>query len=124
MQSPAYRDEKTGTALAMLPDLLTGHQGAHLVVRVNGQVILDGPQAVLVSNNPYQTSDIAGLAGARGSIRACSASSASRSDNAAQAAGLLRKHNVHTTSPSSPPARSSSTPTSRRSRSGSTVNQC
>ena len=44
----------------MLPDLLTGHQGAHLVVRLDGQVVLDGPQAVLVSNNPYETGDIAG----------------------------------------------------------------
>ena len=61
VQSPAYRDDKTGTALQMLPDMLTGHQGAHLVVRVDGQVILDGPQAVLVSNNPYESGDIAGL---------------------------------------------------------------
>ena len=30
VQSPAYRDDKTGTTLDMLPDLLTGHQGAHL----------------------------------------------------------------------------------------------
>jgi len=30
-------------------------------VRVDGEVILDGPQAVLVSNNPYETDDIAGL---------------------------------------------------------------
>ena len=79
VQSPAYRDDKAGTTLQALPDLLTGHQGAHLVVRADGRVILDGPQAVLVSNNPYQTGDIAGLGrGARGSIRASSASSASR----------------------------------------------
>ena len=52
VQSPAYRDDKSGTTLQMLPDLLSGHQGAHLVVQVDGQVILDGPQAVLVSNNP------------------------------------------------------------------------
>ena len=61
VQSPAYRDDKTGTALAMLPDLLTGHQGPRLVVRAGGRVILDGPQAVLVSNNPYEAGDIAGL---------------------------------------------------------------
>ena len=76
VQSPAYRDDKPGTALQMLPDLLSGHQGAHLAVRVDGQTILDGPQAVLVSNNPYETGDIAGLAGAHGSTRAYSASSA------------------------------------------------
>ena len=61
MQSPAYRDEKTGTALAMLPDLLTGHQGRASGGPGRRQVILDGPQAVLVSNNPYETGDIAGL---------------------------------------------------------------
>jgi diacylglycerol kinase family enzyme len=61
VQSPAYRDDKAGTALELLPGLLSGADGPHLTVRVDGQVILDGPQAVLVSNNPYQTDDIAGL---------------------------------------------------------------
>ena len=90
VQSPAYRDEKTGTALAMLPDLLTGHQGAHLVVRVDGQVILDGPQAVLVSNNPYQTSDIAGLGRRAGLDQGLLGVIGIKISNAAQAAGLLR----------------------------------
>jgi len=90
VQSPAYRDDKSGTALQMLPDLLSGHQGAHLVVRVDGQVILDGPQAVLVSNNPYEVGDIAGLGrrvrldqGVLGVVGV-------KIQNAAQAAGLLR----------------------------------
>jgi diacylglycerol kinase family enzyme len=61
VQSPAYRDDKAATALDMLPDLLSGHQGARLVVRIDGEVTLEGPQAVLVSNNPYETGDIAGL---------------------------------------------------------------
>jgi diacylglycerol kinase family enzyme len=61
VQSPAYRDDKSGTALQLLPDLLSGAQGARLRVRVDGRLILDGPQAVLVSNNPYETGDIAGL---------------------------------------------------------------
>jgi diacylglycerol kinase family enzyme len=61
VQSPAYRDDKAGTALEMLPGLLTGEDGPRLTVRVDGQVVLDGPQAVLVSNNPYETGDIAGL---------------------------------------------------------------
>jgi diacylglycerol kinase family enzyme len=61
VQSPAYRDDKTGTALEMLPDLLTGHRGPRLTVSVDGEVVLDGPQAVLVSNNPYEIGDIAGL---------------------------------------------------------------
>jgi diacylglycerol kinase family enzyme len=61
VQSPAYRDDKAGTAMELLPGLLSGADGAHLTVRADGQVILDGPQAVLVSNNPYETDDIAGL---------------------------------------------------------------
>jgi Diacylglycerol kinase catalytic domain len=61
VENPAYRDDKAGTVLQMLPGLLGAHQGARLIVRVDGRVILDGPQAVLVSNNPYETGDIAGL---------------------------------------------------------------
>jgi diacylglycerol kinase family enzyme len=90
VQSPAYRDEKTGTALAMLPDLLTGHQGAHLVVQVDGQVILDGPQAVLVSNNPYETGDIAGLGRRARLDQGVLGVIGVKISNAAQAAGLLR----------------------------------
>ena len=91
VQSPAYRDDKSGTALAMLPDLLTGHQGAHLVVRVDGQVILDGPQAVLVSNNPYETSDIAGMGRRARLDQSVLGIVGVKIGNAAQAAGLLRK---------------------------------
>ena len=91
VQSPAYRDDKTGTALQMLPDLLTGHQGAHLVVRVDGRVILDGPQAVLVSNNPYESGDIAGLGRRARLDQGLLGVIGVKVDNAAQAAGLLRK---------------------------------
>jgi diacylglycerol kinase family enzyme len=91
VQSPAYRDDKSGTALAMLPDLLTGQQGAHLVVRVDGQVILDGPQAVLVSNNPYETGDIAGLGRRARLDQGVLGVVGVKIGNAAQAAGLLRK---------------------------------
>jgi diacylglycerol kinase family enzyme len=91
VQSPAYRDEKSGTALAMLPDLLTGHQGAHLVVRAGGQVILDGPQAVLVSNNPYQTGDIAGLGRRTRLDQGVLGVVGVKIENSAQAAGLLRR---------------------------------
>lgn len=61
VQSPAYRDDKLGTALRMLPDLIEGHQGPRLEVRVDGRTVLAGPQAVLVSNNPYEAGDMAGL---------------------------------------------------------------
>ena len=91
VQSPAYRDDKSGTALAMLPDLLSGHQGAHLVVRVDGQVILDGPQAVLVSNNPYETGDIAGLGRRARLDQGVLGIVGVKIENAGQAAGLLRR---------------------------------
>ncbi|MEV5236831.1 diacylglycerol kinase family protein [Streptomyces pseudogriseolus] len=60
VQSPAYRDDKIGTSLEMLPDLLTGQQGPRLVARA-GDRTLTAPQAVLVSNNPYRTGDPFGL---------------------------------------------------------------
>jgi diacylglycerol kinase family enzyme len=91
VQSPAYRDDKSGTALQMLPDLLSGHQGAHLVVRVDGQVILDGPQAVLVSNNPYETGDIAGLGRRARLDQGVLGVVGVKIETAAQAAGLLRR---------------------------------
>ena len=60
VRSPDYRDDKRGTTLAILPDLLTGHRGATLSACV-GAVTITGPQALLVSNNAYDTGDIAGL---------------------------------------------------------------
>jgi diacylglycerol kinase family enzyme len=60
VRSPAYRDDKRGTTLQILPDLLTGHRGAKLSASV-GAVTITGPQALLVSNNAYDTGDIAGL---------------------------------------------------------------
>ena len=60
VQSPAYRDDKRGTTLQLLPDILSGHRGARLTARA-GNVAVTGPQAVLVSNNPYEGGDIAGL---------------------------------------------------------------
>jgi diacylglycerol kinase family enzyme/predicted HAD superfamily phosphohydrolase YqeG len=89
VQSPAYRDDKIGATLDQLPDLLSGARAAPLEVRA-GDVALHGPQAVLVGNNPYETSDIAGLnRRARldtGSLGVVSVSVA----NARQAAGLIR----------------------------------
>ncbi len=61
VQSPAYRDDKTGTALRTLPDILSGHRGPRLVVRVDGDLVIDAPKALLVSNNPYDFGDLAGL---------------------------------------------------------------
>ncbi|MGW6423000.1 diacylglycerol/lipid kinase family protein [Nocardia sp. NPDC055053] len=90
VRSPAYRDDKTATVLRLLPDLLAGHAGNRLVVRVDGTTIT-GPQAILVSNNPYGTSDLAGLSRRdrldRGTLGAVTLSVAKTRD----AVGLIRR---------------------------------
>jgi diacylglycerol kinase family enzyme len=60
VERPEYRDEKLKTTLDLLPDLLTSTTGPRLVARADS-VTLQGPQALLVSNNPYNTGDVAGL---------------------------------------------------------------
>ncbi len=60
VQSPQYRDDKTRTVLRMLPDLLGGVTGTGLRARI-GDDTVTGPQAILVSNGPYATNDVAGL---------------------------------------------------------------
>jgi diacylglycerol kinase family enzyme len=60
VERPEYRDEKLKTTLDLLPDLLTSTTGPRLVARADA-VTLQGPQALLVSNNPYNTGDVAGL---------------------------------------------------------------
>jgi diacylglycerol kinase family enzyme len=90
VQSPAYRDDKRGTILQMLPELLTGRSGPRLVVRIDNTVTIEAPQALLVSNNPYESADLAGLdrrarldTGALGVV-------AVTVDNTAQAMDLVR----------------------------------
>jgi diacylglycerol kinase family enzyme len=53
-------------------------------------VILEGPQAVLVSNNPYETGDIAGLGRRARLDRGVLGVVGVKIETAAQAAGLLR----------------------------------
>jgi diacylglycerol kinase family enzyme len=94
VQSPAYRDDKRGTTLQMLPDLLKGHHGAHLSAEAAGTRI-EGPQALLVSNDPYGTGDVAGL-GRRARLDAGTLGVvAIRIDSARQAAGLIRHGHGH-----------------------------
>ncbi|KDN84558.1 undaprenyl-diphosphate phosphatase [Kitasatospora cheerisanensis KCTC 2395] len=57
VQNPEYRDAKASTVLAMLPDLLAGYAGAELTAEAGGE-LLERPQAVLVSNNPYDAGDL------------------------------------------------------------------
>ncbi|GAB2842664.1 hypothetical protein GCM10027074_06430 [Streptomyces deserti] len=88
VQSPAYRDDKIGTSLALLPDLLTRQQGPRLTAHAGATTLTD-PQAILVSNNPYRTGDPLGFgrrerldSGALGVLGV-------RVDSAAEAAALL-----------------------------------
>jgi diacylglycerol kinase family enzyme len=60
VETPAYRDDKLNTTLNTLPDLLQGHRGARLRVQAD-DIRIEAPQALLVSNNPYGTGDLAGL---------------------------------------------------------------
>jgi diacylglycerol kinase family enzyme len=60
VQSPEYREDKVRTTLELLPDLLTHQRGPRLVARARNTVV-EAPQAVLVSNNPYRSDDLAGL---------------------------------------------------------------
>ena len=90
VRSPAYRDDKRGTTLRMLPDVLKGHQGARLSARVGGTKI-DDPQALLVSNDPYEMGDMAGL-GRRARLDAGTLGVvAVRVDSARQAVELVRR---------------------------------
>ena len=88
VQSPAYRDDKIGTTLELLPDLLTRQRGPHLTARV-GDTTLDGPQAVLVSNNAYRTGDPAGLGRRRRLDSGQLGVLGVKVDSAAEAAALL-----------------------------------
>ncbi|MFE5793440.1 diacylglycerol/lipid kinase family protein [Streptomyces sp. NPDC056503] len=56
VQRPEYRDDKAGTALSLMPDLLLGDGVRRLDSLVDGAP-LDDQQALLVSNNPYFSPD-------------------------------------------------------------------
>jgi diacylglycerol kinase family enzyme len=90
VRSPAYRDDKRGTTLQVLPDLLKGHRGARLSAQA-GDTRIDGPQALLISNDPYEMSDVAGL-GRRARLDTGSLGVvAVRVDTARQAIELIRR---------------------------------
>lgn len=94
VQSPAYRDDKSRTALNMLPDLLAGHHGAQLDVEM-ADVRVHEPQAVLVSNDPYGSTDLAGLGRRSRLDRGVLGMVTIRVANAQQAVGLLRRNHQH-----------------------------
>ncbi|GAA2082690.1 hypothetical protein GCM10009759_00120 [Kitasatospora saccharophila] len=87
VQNPEYRDAKTATVLAMLPDLLVGYAGARLSAEAGGER-LEHPQAVLVSNNPYDAGDLLDPGRRSRMDRGCLGVLGVRVDGAAQAADL------------------------------------
>ena len=89
VETPAYRGDKLNTTLNTLPDLLQGHSGSRLHARADGTAI-EAPQALLVSNNPYGTGDIAGLGRRERLDRGVLGVVAVTVGSAAQAVGLLR----------------------------------
>jgi diacylglycerol kinase family enzyme len=89
VETPAYRGDKLNTTLNTLPDLLQGHRGARLRARADGTEI-EAPQALLVSNNPYGTGDIAGLGRRARLDRSVLGVVGVTVANARQAVGLLR----------------------------------
>jgi diacylglycerol kinase family enzyme len=88
VQSPAYRDDKIGTTLELLPGLLTRQRGPHLTARIEATTI-DGPQAVLISNNAYRTGDPVGLGRRERLDSGLLGILGVRVDSAAEAAALL-----------------------------------
>ncbi len=90
VQSPEYRDDKTGTVLQMLPDLIKGAKGARLHAKIDGTTV-DGPQAVLVSNGPYGSHDLAGLGRRTRLDRGVLGAVALSASTTREAVGLLRR---------------------------------
>lgn len=84
-----YRKDKINTAVDVLPEILAHRDGAHLRARA-GEVVINGPHALLVSNNPYGAGDLAGLGRRARLDSGLIGVIALTIDSAAQAAGLLR----------------------------------
>ena len=90
VQSPAYRADKRGTILQMLPDLLSGQRGPRLTARIDDDLTIDGPAAILISNNRYELGDPAGLGRRERLDRGVLGVVAITVNSATQAVGLLR----------------------------------
>ena len=94
VQSPEYREDKAGTVLQMLPDLIKGAKGARLRAHMDGMTV-DGPQAVLVSNGPYGSNDLAGLGRRTRLDRGVLGAVALSASSTREAVGLLRRATKH-----------------------------
>ncbi|MGX1762567.1 diacylglycerol/lipid kinase family protein [Streptomyces lydicus] len=94
VQDPAYREDKVGTTVRILPEFLARHKGPELVVRA-GLLTVDRPDAVLVSNNPYRADDPAGL-GKRAQLDSgLLGVLAARAETPAETAARLRDGQTH-----------------------------
>jgi diacylglycerol kinase family enzyme len=60
VERPDYRNDKVRVTLDVLPDILVGYDRQPMTVR-GGDLVITDPTAALVSNNPYNVEDIAGL---------------------------------------------------------------
>jgi diacylglycerol kinase family enzyme len=89
VQSPEYRDNKEGTILSMLPDLLTPDSTA-LSVRV-GDSTVERTSAVLVSNNPYGSGRLIDMGRRNRLDQGVLGVVAGRLDSVTRAVGLLRR---------------------------------
>ena len=89
VQSPQYRDNKEGTILSMLPDLLTDG-GATLTARV-GDTTVSHTQAILVSNNPYGSGRLIDMGRRNRLDQGVLGIVAGRLDSVTRAVGLLRR---------------------------------
>ncbi|MEU3745740.1 MULTISPECIES: diacylglycerol/lipid kinase family protein [Streptomyces] len=67
VQRPEYRDAKAGTILALMPDLLVGDGVQRVDARIDGTE-LSAQQALLVSNNAYESPDELGSGARRPSL--------------------------------------------------------
>ena len=123
VENPDYRDDKRGTTLDALPDLLSRRRGAHLVAEVGGARV-DAPQALLVSNNPYEAADLAGMGRRSRLDRGVLGVVAVRVDGARQAVGLLNGAHRQGAAPGGGPRGGGDARTSPRSRSASTARRC
>lgn len=94
VQRPEYRDGKVRTTLDLLPDLLSGVVGTSLTLHADG-VVVDRPQAILVSVDPYGMGDVAGM-GRRARLDTGRLGVVAVTvDNARQAVALLRRTSDH-----------------------------
>ncbi|MFE4993049.1 diacylglycerol/lipid kinase family protein [Streptomyces mirabilis] len=94
VQDPAYREDKIGTVVRILPEFLARHEGPELVVRA-GLLTVDRPDAVLVSNNPYRVDDPAGLARRAQLDSGLLGVLAARAETPAETAARLRGGQTH-----------------------------